>query len=275
MDTIVELFNLKAILITAIVFIPLERFRPVRPDKNLMRKGWKTDTAHLFLTGILYKGTMLVAIGAMMFALDLRALDPIREFVDRQPDWLQAIELLLLGDMGFYWAHRALHHFPFLWRFHSIHHSIEKLDWLAAYRTHFLDQSLVKATSMLPFIVFQFSEMALFVFFVTYQWQSILLHSNIRLGFGPLSWLIASPNFHHWHHSNQREAFDKNFSGQLSLWDYVFGTAYLPKGHWPAGYGIDDPVPSGYIDQVLYPFRGKRARVASAPETVEAPAPRT
>jgi sterol desaturase/sphingolipid hydroxylase (fatty acid hydroxylase superfamily) len=274
-DTIIELFNLKAFLIVAIVFIPLERLRPVRPDMKLNRKGWKTDAAHMFLNGILYKGTMLVAIGALTFALDLRALDPVREAVARQPDWLQAIEMLLLGDLGFYWAHRALHHFPVLWKFHSIHHSIEKLDWLAAYRTHVLDQSLVKATSMLPFIIFQFSEWALFVFFVTYQWQSILLHSNIALGFGPLSWLIASPNFHHWHHSNQREAYDKNFSGQLSLWDYVFGTAYLPKGQWPAVYGIDDPVPSGYIGQLLYPFRSKSAAAASEPQSVEAPSPRT
>ena len=275
MDRIVEFLSLKSILLTAIIFIPLERLRPVRPDQKLIRSGWKTDVAHLFLTGLLFKGVMVLAIAALIAAFDWPALDPVREAVGRQPDWLQAIELLLLADLGFYWAHRALHYFPFLWKFHSIHHSIEKLDWLAAYRTHFLDQSLVKVTSLLPFIIFQFSEWALLVFIVTYQWQSVLLHSNISLGFGPLSWLVASPNFHHCHHSNQRDAYDKNFSGQLSLWDYVFGTAYLPRGQWPAQYGINDPVPPGYLDQVLYPFRRSSTAAVAEPKPVEAPAPRT
>jgi sterol desaturase/sphingolipid hydroxylase (fatty acid hydroxylase superfamily) len=53
--------------------------------------------------------------------------------------------------------------------------------------------------------------------FGIYQWRSLALHANIDIKLGPLSWLIASPEFHHWHHTNRREAYDKNFAGQLPI----------------------------------------------------------
>ena len=66
---------------------------------------------------------------------------------------------------------------------------------------------------------------------------------------------MASPEFHHWHHANQREAYDRNFSGQLPLWDIVFGTLHMPRGRMPERYGTDDPVPPTYMGQLAYPLR--------------------
>jgi sterol desaturase/sphingolipid hydroxylase (fatty acid hydroxylase superfamily) len=77
----------------------------------------------------------------------------------------------------------------------------------------------------------------------------------VRLNFGPLRWLIASPEFHHWHHANQREAYNTNYAGQLSILDKLFGTMYMPKGQIPEKYGVDDPVPNTYILHLLYPFK--------------------
>ena len=90
---------------------------------------------------------------------------------------------------------------------------------------------------------------------ILYGWQSVLIHSNVRINFGPLRWLLASPEFHHWHHSRDREARDKNFAGQLPLLDLLFGTSYMPPGRMPSKYGLDQPVPATYPAQLLYPFR--------------------
>jgi sterol desaturase/sphingolipid hydroxylase (fatty acid hydroxylase superfamily) len=54
-----------------------------------------------------------------------------RMSIGKQPLWLQIIEILLITDFVQYWAHRAFHRIPFLWKFHAIHHSAERMDWLA------------------------------------------------------------------------------------------------------------------------------------------------
>ena len=193
-----------------------------------------------------------------MLALSpLLVSEGVRAAIRSQPLWLQLVELLLLADLGFYAVHRLFHSVPALWRIHQIHHSIEEMDWLAAARVHPVDQILTKGASLLPCFALGFSEWAIAAFALAYHWHSLLLHSNVRLSFGPLDWLIASPNFHHWHHCRDREAWDRNFAGQLSLWDHLFGTAFLPKGRTAERFGIGESVPEGYAGQLVHPFRTK------------------
>jgi lathosterol oxidase len=67
---------------------------------------------------------------------------------------------------------------------------------------------------------------------------------------------VATPHFHHWHHSAEREAINKNYSVHTPLWDLLFGTYYLPE-RWPAAYGLCDgaSMPKGWLRQLLFPFR--------------------
>jgi sterol desaturase/sphingolipid hydroxylase (fatty acid hydroxylase superfamily) len=146
------------------------------------------------------------------------------------------------------------HAVPFLWRFHAIHHSSEKLDWLAAHRVHPVDQVITKSASIVPLFALGFSEAAIAFWGIVYQWQSVYVHANCRIGLGPLGWLVATPHFHHWHHANHKEAWDRNFAGQLPFIDALFGTLYLPAGRMPERYGIDEPVPEHYVQQLLHPI---------------------
>ena len=127
--------------------------------------------------------------------------------------------------------------------FMQIHHSIEELDWMAAARVHPVDQIMTKGFSLLPVFSLGFSEVAIGISLMIYGWQSVLVHSNLRIKFGPLRWVLASPEFHHWHHSKDLEARDKNFAGQLPLFDILFGTLYMPRGRMPERYGIDEQIP--------------------------------
>ena len=84
-----------------------------------------------------------------------------------------------------------------------------------------------------------------------------MLHTNVSWSFGPLRSVIASPAFHRWHHSAEAEALDKNFAGLLPVYDWLFGTLYFPKDKLASNFGVNgEPVPAGFLGQMLYPFRG-------------------
>ena len=243
------------LLLLAAVFVPLERLFALHSAQRILRRQWLNDVIYFALNGsIIGIGTTLLAISTIL-AAEALVPAPIQQAVAGQPFWLQTLEVILLADLGFYVAHLAFHKIPFLWKVHAVHHSIEELDWLAAHRVHPVDQILTKSISLLPIFAAGFSTEAITTFAVIYGWHSILLHANVRLDIGPLRWLVASPQFHHWHHANQPEAFDKNFAGQLAFLDVIFRTAYLPRGSGPVRYGTDDPVPDSYLRQLIYPFR--------------------
>lgn len=248
--------DFKALLIIALVFIPLEYLFPLRRQQKFFRKNWLNDLLTMLANTVAVTLGLVVTI-AVMGAL-VRSVVPASFFalVRAQPIWLQAIEVLILADLGFYFAHRAFHVVPALWRFHAVHHSIEVLDWLAAFRVHPLDQILTKSASFLPILVLGFSDTAVLIFAVIYKWQSVAIHSNNRIALGPLRYLFASPHFHHWHHANEPAAIDKNFAGQLPFLDWAFGTLHLPK-NMPQVYGTHDPVPLRYDQQLIHPFRAR------------------
>ena len=141
-------------------------------------------------------------------------------------------EAVILADLGFYIAHRMFHSVQWLWRFHAIHHSIEELDWLAAVRVHAFDQAVTKGASILPLLALGFDTGAITISSGIYFWHSLLLHANVRMTFGPLRWLIASPVFHHWHHAARPDARGQNYAGQLSFLDKLFGMLGW-VGMWP------------------------------------------
>jgi sterol desaturase/sphingolipid hydroxylase (fatty acid hydroxylase superfamily) len=250
-------FGFKAILIIALVFIPLERLLALHPQK-VFRRDWGNDVIFLLLNGLLIKLGLLAVIVAVIFAAAWIVPASFQAMVASLPFWIQIPAVILLSDLGFYWTHRLFHAVPWLWRFHSIHHSIEELDWLAASRVHPVDQILTKGASLVPVFALGFSEWAIGIYALIYQWQSVLIHSNVRIKFGPLRFLFASPEFHHWHHSNHREARDRNFAGQLSFLDALFGSLHLQRGQVPKTYGLDQPMPQSYLPQLLYPFLGER-----------------
>jgi len=167
-----------------------------------------------------------------------------------------------LVAVGNYWGHRLTHQVPFLWRFHSVHHSIEQMDWVASGRLHPLDQAFTQAFTVFPLFLLGygtgvFGGVAVFVTLL-----ALFQHANVRLRFPGVRWVINTPEWHHWHHAIDDDARDKNFG--LPVVDKLFGTAYLPKDRRPVGFGTRSPVPAdGYLRHLAYPF----TRAAKAPVT--------
>lgn len=259
MDYLLGLIDVKGALLVALIFVPIERLLPARREQRTLRRGWFNDTIYFLFNRIpIGIGLLCMAMLGLMIG-DAFVPSEVRAIVARQPVWLEVVALILIADLSFYAVHRLFHTIPALWRFHAIHHSIEELDWLAAHRVHPVDQILTKGAALVPTFALGFSDGALAIFFILYQWHSLMLHANLRIGFGPLHWVIASPCFHHWHHADHPEAWNRNFSAQLPVWDMVFGTAHMRRDALPTRYGIEEDVPPTYARQLLYPFR-RRAR---------------
>jgi sterol desaturase/sphingolipid hydroxylase (fatty acid hydroxylase superfamily) len=242
------------ILLTAAIFIPLERVFTLNPKQKVLRRDWLNDLVYWVANGQIIGLALAAIVSGIVLASGTLVGPTIQGAIAGQPYWLQFIEALILSDAGFYFTHRAFHTIPWLWKFHSVHHSIEELDWLAGARVHPIDQIITKGISLLPIFALGFSEAVIGAVLLLYAWQSVFIHSNVKIKFGPLRWLLASPEFHHWHHSKDREARDRNFAGQLPLLDVLFGTLHMPSGLRPAAYGIDTPMPQNYLLQLVHPF---------------------
>lgn len=260
------------LLAAGAAFVALEKFLPLHPRQKTLRAGWTVDLAHVFLSGaVIRMGVTVLVLGASVMSLSF-APEAVREAVRAQPDWLEFVELLLLSDLMFYAAHRLSHAVPLLWRFHAVHHSSETMDWLATYRVHPVDQIINSTMIALPAVVLGFSPGVILVYALIYRIHSPLLHSNVGLHLGGLERVFTSPRFHHWHHADQAEAYDRNFAGQLSFIDRLFGTEHrtAPRA-LPERYGVGGAVPATYIGQLLQPF-GVRMGDARASASVAAPA---
>ncbi len=256
-----ELFDYRGLLLVILVFVPLEQILPLHREQRLFRTGWLTDATYVLLNGVLTRaGLLVIVVGTVALSEKLLPAS-IKSTVGALPLWLQIVLLLIIADFGFYAVHRAFHTFPLLWKFHVIHHSINEMDWLAAHRVHPLDQILTKGASLIPCFALGFDTAAIGIWAAMYHWQSLLIHSNTRIKFGPLRWILASPEFHHWHHGNHDKSVNKNFAGQLPFWDVLFGTLYMPNNRLPEQYGVSEQVPDGFVSQFVHPFKRRAQSV--------------
>lgn len=233
----------------ALVFAPLEFLLPARSAPAFNWRRYRTDLLHAVLGGLLIRLAYAILIAMLIDWIGIKGS------AWQYPLWLQVIAVLVICDLSFWTAHRLFHAVPFLWRFHEVHHSSAHLDWLAAYRVHPVDQAINSAMIMLPVLVLGFAPKAILIYGVIYQWHAILLHSNVRFSLGWFGNFVATPQFHHWHHANQQDAYDRNFGGQLTIWDRLFGTAYHADAIRPPSYGVDRPPAEGFLSHLASPFK--------------------
>ena len=246
------------LVVLAVIFIPLERMFALHP-RRVLRHGWRTDLVHYLVNGAALKISLVVVVVAVGGALRVFVPAPLRMAVGASPGWVQIVAGLAIAMVGGYAGHRAAHEVPLLWRFHRVHHSVREMDWLAANHLHPLDETFVRSAAVLPLYALGFGRLSLGAFIVLITLQAIFIHANVRMTFGPLRWVIATPQFHHWHHAREPQAYNANYAGEFPVLDALFGTLYLPADRWPAQYGIDDTEPAGYLRQLAWPLRARCA----------------
>ncbi|HUB11780.1 MAG TPA: sterol desaturase family protein [Acetobacteraceae bacterium] len=261
------------LLILCTIFLPLELLFSL-PRQKLLRRSLPSDIGFYFISGLVPQ--LLLAVPLSLAAYVAYHFVPwrVHAAIAAWPIWLRALAAFVVGDFGFYWGHRWTHAIPFLWRFHALHHHPEHVYFLVSARAHPVDNAFIRLCGLVPIYVLGLGApqsvrgtlVATLVMLAVPVW-GFFIHANLRWRLGPLEWLIATPGFHHWHHTRS-ELRDRNFASMLPWMDWLFGTCHLPK-EWPAAYGTDTPLPASMIGQLLYPLRDPReAQALSEPAGV-------
>ena len=145
-----------------------------------------------------------------------------------QPLWLRIFLALVIGDLGYYIAHRLMHTSP-LWRTHIFHHSIQQIYWFSGLRTSALNSLIIRVPYLVAMCMFALPASAIAVIAVCLGAINFWVHCNVKISLGPLNYLFITPPFHRVHHSMAKIAIDRNFGNILSCWDYLFRTAIEPS----------------------------------------------
>jgi sterol desaturase/sphingolipid hydroxylase (fatty acid hydroxylase superfamily) len=98
----------------------------------------------------------------------------------------------LCEEFGYYWGHRWTHEIPFLWRFHSVHHSPIEVDWLVNSHARPLDIVFSRLCMLVPMYALELAQpltgqhldvVPLLVMLIGTAW-GFFIHSNLRWRFG-------------------------------------------------------------------------------------------
>jgi sterol desaturase/sphingolipid hydroxylase (fatty acid hydroxylase superfamily) len=259
------------LVILAVVFAPLERLFALHP-KKIFRKAIVTDVGYYFLNSLVPSFLLAFPMAAVAWGVHRFLPLGFLAMVTGLPVWARLAAAMVVGEIGFYWGHRWSHEIPLLWRFHAIHHSAENVDFLVSTRGHPVDLVFTRLCELTPMYALGLaSPMALrgsmipIVVILVGQLWGFFIHANVTWRFGPLEWLISTPAFHHWHHTNDGPAYiNKNYAPMLPWVDKMFGTLFLPRNRQPERYGIDQPISPILFGQLVDPFLVWRKSGAAA-----------
>jgi sterol desaturase/sphingolipid hydroxylase (fatty acid hydroxylase superfamily) len=243
------------LLLMTVIFIPLELFFPKNKFQTKFHEEWRTDLMYFVISHLFIQFFGIVTQKPAILFFGWIGLDKIHLWIQSLPFIVALFLAFFTTDLFQYWAHRFFHTRVYLWRFHSIHHSTQHMDWLAGSRTHFMDIFFTRAMTFIPLYVLGFSTTVFNVYIIFIAIHAVLIHANTRINFGFIKYIFTTPQYHHWHHCEDPKYYGHNFASIFPLIDIIFGTYYLPGNEWPAGTGVHEGnYPKGFLKQSIYPF---------------------
>lgn len=259
LESVVRIYG---IVIFGCVFFFIEHIRPAHKN-GFFKSEFRQEAGISVLNALIFSY-------AVTFLVSLFLEKPVSYFVPPQlfdetiqswPAALQIVFALAVADMSTYWRHRVTHSVKYLWVWHAVHHSVKQISWISGLRLHPVDVLVAGCFDAAFLYIAGFSgehaaTAALILVFYNY-----FTHANIDLDYPkPLCYVLASPNFHRWHHETRKEAHNKNFCSVFSLYDLMFGTYYYPAGKKPEEYGLPPKQQAlygaGLKAQLVAPFGG-------------------
>lgn len=242
----------------------LERLVPWRPKQRALRDQIGQDCFWLVLNGH-YAGVVLAFIGGWLLGLAFRlpggsmwAWPESLGLLTTQSQWLQVAVLLIAKDFLEWCVHNLLHRVSWMWEFHKLHHSIVELDWIGAMRFHWMEIVFYNTVTYLPMVILGVDGGVILGVAVFATLIGHLNHANLKIGWGPLKYVLNSSRMHVWHHDIELHyRYGQNFGIVLSVWDWLFGTAYWPdESQQPRRLGFRgmEAFPRGLAARLVFPL---------------------
>ncbi len=253
----------------SLFFFLLEIFRPWRTGQPKFRKDFWLDGFYMFFNFFLFSLIIYHAASELVATWfhDLLSSVGITNLVAIQvggwPAWLQLLILFVLRDFIQWNVHRLLHRVSWLWEFHKVHHSVEQMGFAAHLRYHWMENVVYNVLQYIPLALIGFS---ITDFIIVHLFTTIIghfNHSNLRVPLGPLKYLFNHPQMHIWHHALDlppEHRHGMNYGLSLSIWDYLFRTAYIPHNgrDIPLGFHDMKEFPKSFWGQLTHGFRRKK-----------------
>jgi sterol desaturase/sphingolipid hydroxylase (fatty acid hydroxylase superfamily) len=246
----------------------LELAFPWRKNQPAIRADFWMDGFYMFFNFFLFSliGYNAVSNVAVAAFSDLLAIFGIENLVAIQvaswPAWAQFLLLFVVADFIQWNVHRWLHHSPWLWEFHKVHHSVEEMGFAAHLRYHWMETIVYKSVQYIPLAMIGFGLDDFFILHLVTIVIGHLNHANVKITYGPLKYIFNNPVMHLWHHAKELPAGSQgvNYGISLSLWDYLFGTAYIPheNADEPLGFEAVETFPKTFWQQLTYPWSKKK-----------------
>ena len=242
----------------------LELILPWRTDQKAFRRDFWLDAFYMFFNFFLfsligYNALSNVAAQGFNDLLGTMGIsNPVALELSQLPMAVRWILLLVIADFIQWNVHRWLHKYPWLWQFHKLHHSVKEMGFAAHLRFHWMETVIYKTVQFVPLTMIGFGLNDLFTLHAFTILVGHLNHANLGWSYGPLKYVLNNPRMHIWHHAHDLppNRYGVNFGLTLSLWDYLFGTAYIPSDGRDIvlGFPGDKRFPHNFFSQITYPW---------------------
>lgn len=235
-----QLWSLVIISFAAVMMVVFEKLYPYTKGQKIFREGFFNDIIMYSIVQSYFLG--LIIFGILNYIKDNTDLYRY-SLIGDWPVWVQVLFFVITHDFYIYWFHRWQHNNRILWRVHEAHHSPKTVDWLSGARSHSFEILINQTVEFAPIILLGAApEVAIYKGMISAIW-GMFIHSNIDVRLGKIQYFINGPEMHRWHHSDDGgKEYQNNYGTKLAVWDWLFGTAFLPDPHFrkPKKYGLSD-----------------------------------
>ncbi len=219
--------------------------------------------------GVVQTGFAVIGMGFMASITGMEMQDP---GITMPRILMATLIFTLTADFCTYWVHRYHHELAIIWPFHSVHHSAEVMTPITVYRKHPIYDIISGFVKAVAFGLVQGAVLILLMgkvelvviaginaaYFVFNFAGANFRHTHIWLSYGRvLEHIFISPAQHQIHHSLDPKHHNKNYGEVFAIWDWMFGTLYIPQGKENLQFGISKSANSS--QRILQPHSNLRA----------------
>jgi len=264
-------------VVTIFIILGLELWIPFTRSWGDVRKATRADVIYFLVAAPIDALQIFLLVGLLAQTSQYhRYLQVVDVWPKDAPILLQLLLVILIVDFFKYWYHRWTHEIPLLWRIHSIHHSLDRLEMLRASYFYPIDIFLTVGTGTLAMLMVGVPYQIIVFHNVYAGITGLLNHSNADLDCGFFDYVLNSPAHHRAHHSVGLPGSHSNYGSFFNFTDRLFGTRYLPKNRGEIDrLGLDESyrMPSTFLEQLGVPFRWRRIRgtIEVRPAEIAAP----
>lgn len=255
----------------SVVVWGLEVLFPWRKNQKVFRKDFWLDAFYMYFNFYIFNLIIFFAfsesVKSFFNTIIPGGIETLVLYDTKQlPYAVQLLVFFITLDFIQWVTHRLLHRVELLWQFHKVHHSVKEMGFAAHLRYHWMENVVYSPMKyIVMMLIGNFNPQdAFLVHYITIAIGHIN-HANLNISYGPLKYIFNNPKMHIWHHAKELPANHKygvNFGISLSIWDYFFGTNYIPKEgrDIPLGFTGDEEFPETFTKQVVYPL-GKNDKI--------------